>query len=158
MRKYTPEQRIAAFWSKVNRTDNPDECWEWTACRLPTGYGLLSWMGTTHRSNRIAWLITYGDIPDGLHVLHSCDNRACCNPNHLFLGTNLDNVHDRETKGRHHDCSGQNNSRAKFSQSQVDEIRQRYASQKTSLRLLGREYGVAFTTIGRIVNRTTWKK
>lgn len=88
------------FWGKVNRIGF-EECWEWMAARDPNGYGRIG--GKRPRAelaHRVAYRLTRGDIPLGLHVCHSCDNPPCCNPNHLFLGTDLDNNRDMRAKGR----------------------------------------------------------
>ena len=92
------------FWAKVAKTD--DGCWNWTASKRYKGYGAFCYYrddGTLvqGRAHRYSWEIHNGDIPDGMFVLHSCDNPACVNPDHLFLGTNQDNVDDMMRKGRH---------------------------------------------------------
>jgi len=87
------------FWEKVEKTD---ACWNWKAFIDYKGYGQFGFKNKVVRSHRVAWELTFGPIPSGLHVLHRCDNRKCVNPAHLFLGTNKDNVNDRELKGRHH--------------------------------------------------------
>jgi len=90
------------FWPKVDVRE-PDECWPWTASRTPFGYGQIS-KGGKHagmvHTHRVCWELVNGPIPEGLWVLHSCDNPPCCNPSHFFLGTHIDNMRDCAAKGR----------------------------------------------------------
>jgi hypothetical protein len=76
-------------------------CVEWTKFRLERGYGLQKFHGKTRLAHRVAWMLAHGEIPDGLCVLHRCDNPPCINIDHLFLGTHADNVADKMAKGRH---------------------------------------------------------
>jgi hypothetical protein len=93
---------VERFWDKVDRSGGPDACWPWTAFRYASGYGQFGVAGVAPiRANRYAWMAVHGRIPDGLWVLHHCDNPPCCNPAHLFLGTAQDNVDDMVAKGRH---------------------------------------------------------
>lgn len=85
------------FFSKVDKTEN---CWNWIAAKRYKGYGCFRINGKLVDSHRVSWVIHNGAIPDGLFVLHTCDNRLCVNPAHLFLGTNYDNVQDCIRKGR----------------------------------------------------------
>lgn len=78
------------------------DCIEWTGTRNAKGYGRRRFRGRTWMAHRVTWLQAHGEIPDGMYVLHHCDNPGCVNIDHLFLGTNLDNVHDRDGKGRQH--------------------------------------------------------
>lgn len=100
-----PTNSIARrFWAKVKpnpkRSYAGKPCWEWQGATSEKGYGKFKLNGAVMRTNRVAWILANGMISDALHVLHRCDNPACCNPAHLFLGTNQDNVNDRERKGR----------------------------------------------------------
>lgn len=86
-----------SFWGRV---DTSGECWLWTGARLKTGYGVLKRGGRVLKASRVAWALVKGPIPDGLFVCHHCDNPPCVRPDHLFLGTHLDNMRDRDAKGR----------------------------------------------------------
>ena len=85
------------FWRSV---DTSGDCWLWTACLWPNGYGRISVKGRAVGTHRVAYELAYGPIPTGMFVCHKCDVPACVNPDHLFLGTNTDNVRDMWAKGR----------------------------------------------------------
>lgn len=167
MHQYTPKQ-ITRFWSKVGFTANPNKCWEWQAYRNPRGYGSFGLTKTvgSHAilAHRAAWELTYGEIPDGLFICHHCDNRACCNPSHLFISTNQDNVNDmvnkgRNSKGTKHALNriGEKNGNHKLTAKEVKYIRERYAMGGISYKELGREMGISKPTIGHIIRREIWK-
>lgn len=115
----------------------PEECWEWLASKSQNGYGNVRLNGRTEFAHRISYLIFNGPIPERMCVCHTCDNRLCCNPKHLWLGTNLDNHRDAKKKGRtaklygrnngvfgkHPDYSGEKNNSSKLRKVQVVEIR-----------------------------------
>lgn len=94
------------FWKKVDRSGGPDACWTWTATRTRTGYGMFCVSLKMVSSHRVSYSLANGPIPDGLCVLHRCDNPPCVNPGHLWLGTQLQNIADRDSKGRQRTLSG----------------------------------------------------
>lgn len=88
------------FWDKVSVVE-PDQCWMWRAAKGPHGYGEFSSRTFGHTTaNRVCYLLTKGEIPDGMVVMHSCDTPGCVNPRHLVLGTKGDNAQDMSVKGR----------------------------------------------------------
>lgn len=89
-----------AFWSKVDKTD-PSGCWPFKGFIKWDGYGWVHRQGKNMAAHRYAWMLTHGEPPAGMHLLHTCDNPPCCNPSHLRLGTHLENMADRVAKGRH---------------------------------------------------------
>lgn len=117
------------------------------------GYGMIKSNGVHQRAHRVAWEIENGPIPDGLLVCHRCDNRPCCNTNHLFLGTHQDNFDDMVAKGRGH--IGEKNGRARLTAASVRHIRTRLGL-GFSQSGLAREYGVAPGTIHAIASGRNW--
>ena len=103
---------------KINKIS---DCWEWQARKHKRGYGYYRFNKKWMAASRVAWLIYYGDITDNMYVLHKCDNPACCNPEHLFLGTQKDNMADMVKKGRSIMCSlpGSKSGMAKLTENQV---------------------------------------
>lgn len=131
-------------------------CREWKGPRNPGGYGLI-WLTDRKKqigSHRFAWAETNGPIPEGMHVLHTCDNPLCYNPDHLFLGTPADNMADKVAKGRQ--AKGSRLASAKLNEEKVKEIRRLYKAGGTSHRALAREFGVSKSLITQILNREWW--
>ncbi len=95
-----PERENERFWRQVDRR-SANECWEWRGCFSQDGrYGSARYRGTLFRAHRLAFVLNGGIIPDGLVLCHSCDNTRCCNPAHLWVGTQADNIHDWVMKGK----------------------------------------------------------
>jgi hypothetical protein len=146
----------ARFWEKVDRWDGPDACWIWLGAFRRDGYGEFR-DGTTVAAHRESWTLTNGPIPDGLFVCHTCDNRRCVNPTHLFLGTNADNLADMAAKGRasRAGLAGEANGNAVLTDAKVRSIRDAL-SQGSSKKGLSRTYGVSRRLIQRIADGTAW--
>lgn len=151
--RLTPEV-TDRFWSKVNRAE-PDVCWEWAASTQRRGYGQFSAGSRMVGAHRIAFFLGTGQQPTGLHVCHKCDNKRCCNPRHLFLGTNGDNMADKASKGlAWSPClKGEKNGRSKLTTEEVLAIRE---SNETQTRL-AKKYGVSQVRISQIQRRKAWK-
>lgn len=163
-------QRPRLFWRKVARK-SPDECWEWQGSINRGGYGVLIRSIAGQRvhliTHRMAYFLHHGVDPSGLCVCHRCDNRACCNPSHLFLGTLGDNNRDAALKGRGHFKKGaplppeqrprgESHGRAKLSAAQVLEIRAKFNPYFVTTRRLAIEYGVSQSLIDKIITRRLW--
>lgn len=134
-----------------------DGCWEWCGA-LHHGYGWINdkngdgkWKPTT--AHRVAWESANGPIPRGMYVLHRCDNRRCVNPEHLFLGTHLENLADMRQKGR--GAKGEMVGGVKLSERDVITIRHRYSGGE-SQRHLASEFGVHQSTVSLLVSKRNW--
>jgi hypothetical protein len=142
---------VEIFWSQV---DKSGECWIWCGCLNKSGYGRPSIDDKPKYAHRVAWELTYGPIPDGLVVRHQCDNPRCVRPEHLLLGTHLDNVQDRVNRGRN---SNHNPGAAKLTEQQVRDMRAEYTTSSASAATLGRKYGISVRAAYNIVHGKTWK-
>jgi hypothetical protein len=155
------------FWPKVAKTP---ECWDWTAGTDRQGYGFFGVAGRSVLAHRYAWALVNGPIPSGMHVLHRCDRPRCVRPDHLFLGTNRDNIADRMAKGRdsspsgiwnksltepHRLARGERVGGAKLTAEQVIEIRTRH-DRGESIRSLAIAYGVGRGTAQDIIHGRSW--
>lgn len=140
------------FFSSVQR--HPNGCLLWVGDLTPQGYGLFI-VKSSRGAHRFAYELANGPISNGLFVCHSCDNPACVNPTHLFLGTHKDNMVDMRNKDR--SCRGERQGSHKFTDSKVRLIRKLHATGHHSYRELGRMFDVYDMTIRSIVLRKTWK-
>lgn len=130
-----------------------EDCWNWTGPRQRKGLG-YGVFGGRRLAHRVSFEFFKSDIPKGMHVLHTCDNPACVNPLHLFVGTHQDNMTDMVKKGRSllNKQKGQDHRNAKLTERDVLEIR----ASKETLKTLAARYGVSFGLIAHIKKRRAW--
>lgn len=160
------------FWSKV-KILGPDDCWEWQRGLDRKGYGQFSIGFKKWIASRFSYLLAHGSIPEGLSVLHTCDNPPCVNPKHLFVGTALDNCLDKVAKGRAKGGAfgdlngsrtrpdrlrrGDNSPTAVITSEIVNEIRLTYTPKKITLHQLAIRHGISTSQVHRIIKQTSWK-
>lgn len=149
------------FWSFVDK-NGPNGCWLWTGTHLPARENRLPYgrfrvykPRVMIHAHRMAWILTHGTIPQGMSVLHHCDNPACVNPAHLFLGTHIDNMADAAKKNRN--IWGERSSFAKLTPSDVRKIRE-LSQNGFSNKELGRMFKIDEWHVIRIVKRISWKR
>ena len=149
MRRPTVEAHLA------RHTVEPDGCWLWSGSLAGGRYGKFQFEGRTVAAHVAAWAVANGRWPvDGEVVRHTCDRPACINPHHLTIGSHLDNMRDRNDRGRL--ARGERQGSSKLTVAKVVEIRQRYADGEGCIQL-GAAFNVHFSTINRVVNRDTWR-
>lgn len=157
------EKEIRRFWNSIDSKDR-ESCWNWkghlNAVKKENGYGTFCVSRDGRRNllkaHRVSFVLSKGDT-GGLLVLHRCDNRNCCNPDHLFLGTYKDNAVDCKTKGRLNSPKGERINTAILSPEQVVEIREMYSSSGRSLAWVASKFGVSRHTIHAIVQKRNWR-
>lgn len=126
-------------------------CLIWLGFITKSGYGQISYKGKLTRAHRVAWEVKFGEIPEGLHVLHKCDVRCCVNPDHLFLGSHQENMRDKVNKGRH--PVGSNSPISKLTDEQVEVI----LTDTSGPTLLAAKFNVSPSTICDIRKKRSWK-
>jgi Mor family transcriptional regulator len=178
---------IERFWSNVDQSGGPDACWPWIRCFFDSGYGQFKAKGRKLHAHRVAYVLGVGPIDDDLLACHNCpngDNRACCNPAHLWSGTHEQNMADMASKGRaasgdrhafraHPELAarglhngaytkpdrvrkGQDNGRAMLTEVDVSSIRSA-ANAGESVSSISRRYPVDWSTVNRVIKRETWR-
>lgn len=146
-RKASPSDR---FWRKVTKGDG---CWLWSGSRHPNGHGYAYLDGRVTYAHRVAWMLTRGSIPDGINVCHKCDNPPCVNPDHLFLGTQADNMRDSAEKGR---AAAGALKRSKLTPALVREVRTLLRAGWTQQKIADRLGTVTRSAIGLINQGRRW--
>jgi hypothetical protein len=155
---FGPKQTLQEGFEKFV-VKNPEGCWEWKGCRPKNpGYGQFRHGSKLERAHRASWMIHFGDIPKGIFVLHKCDNHECSNPEHLFLGTNLDNIKDMLSKNRHPTIGKKGNNLGKrLNEDQVREIRKLGSEKNISAKEMATLFKVNPVTIREILRINSWK-
>lgn len=138
------------FWSKVDKSGS---CWEWVGARNNKGYGQIRINKRLLLAHRVGYELENSKIPDGMCVLHRCDNPSCVNPSHLFLGTVADNNRDMHDKGRAVDNRGERSGKAKLKEEDVKWIRQLGAP----YRKIAKCFGISSAQVSQIKNRNQWR-
>lgn len=161
-----------SFWETASKEDqierlrqsyeryvirNKEGCWAWKSSPSKP-YGSLQYGGkyTSIGAHRASYILHIGDIPEGMFVCHTCDNRRCTNPAHLFIGTPTDNVRDMYKKERNRICKGEEAGASKLKENQVREIKE-LLNNKITLQKISDRYGVDIITIFDIKHNKTWK-
>lgn len=144
-----------SFYSKV-KINSDDACWEWESGVDKDGYGKFQFRENPWRAHRVSWTIYNGEIPEGMYVCHKCDNPTCVRPSHLWLGTDADNIHDMDEKGRRTPQSGEQNNASRLTKAQVIEIRELYANTDMFQWEIAEKFGVSRELVGQIVRRDIW--
>lgn len=145
------------FWSHVAIQQDNNACWEWQAYRKSNRYGELTYKRQKWIASRLAYVLANNIdvLPVGMHVCHKCDNPPCCNPNHLFLGTAKDNVHDAMKKGRAYLKKGAEHPSAKMTEEKVRKIRLLHEL-GFSYKEIGRVYDIDIYQVRAIVKKRSW--
>lgn len=158
-RHRTHEEQVADFWKRV-RKGKPDECWPWLGGRhvARKNYGALMFDGKMQKAHRVAYSITFGAVPKDLFVCHRCDNQQCCNPRHLFAGTNRQNIDDAIAKGRI--PKGEQRSRSKLTDAIVLAMRAAHGNGQLTThvaRRFAKQVGCSVFTASLAIRGKTWR-
>ncbi|HBD95461.1 MAG TPA: hypothetical protein DC057_14930 [Spirochaetia bacterium] len=137
---------------------NNNDCWEWQGT-TKNKYGELDYKGKKFKAHRLSYMLKNNNfhISSKIKICHTCDNPKCINPNHLFAGTQRDNIYDMENKNRSVHLKGSQNGNSKVTERQVVEIRNKYSTNKFSQRELGEKYGLSSSMVGEIIRGNFWK-
>lgn len=139
------------FWSQVEQREG---CWAWKGGKHRQGYGQIRANGKQDKAHRVSWALHFGLVPEGMCVLHSCDNPECTRPDHLWLGTHRDNMLDMCAKGRHGKLGSVGLRR--LTEEQVADARARYAVGSVSQRQLASELGVSQPAVFAMLKRRNY--
>lgn len=153
---YLAELKVR-FWAKVDKR-GPDECWEWTA-GTQNEYGKFYLKGRHVPAHRVSYELVKGPLPapdarKKTHALHKCDNSLCVNPNHIFVGTHLDNMRDKVKKGRH--VRGEKHPNSKLTRDDVIKMRNLRKNKRLKYKDIARKFGISPGHACHVINGTCW--
>ena len=134
--------------------ENMTPCIEWSGSKSKTGYGTRAYKGKARLAHRIAWILAFGDIPEGMCVLHKCDNPPCINLDHLYLGTYADNARDRKERNRKGDIRGSKNGGAKIQEQTAVKIKM--LKGLVSSYLIAKALGISQVQVCNIMRGKSW--
>lgn len=157
MRKIPDEDFPAYFWSRIEILDN-ESCWGWKKSLRTAGYGRVYFHRKCFNASRLAYILTYGEINQDVEVCHECDNKKCCNPHHLFLGTHKENMDDAWNKGIIKPppvAYGTRNTSSKLTEDKVKQIFKLYKSGITKSDI-ARNFGITKQAVGLVLKRVNW--
>jgi len=156
--KYS-QKDIKRFWDKVQFPEmvGTNECWEWKANCVPDGYGSFRIGSRMVGAHQVAYTVTIGTILEGLCVCHTCDNPACVNPSHLWLGTHADNMQDKAQKGRASHLYGERHPKHRLNNDDVKQIRTLYKTGLYTQQKIANLFNISRIAIEHVVNYRTWK-
>lgn len=149
------------FWHKVDMSAGPDACWPWAGYVREAGYGVCCFRAVEYKAHRVAFFLACGRLKTDLLVLHSCDNRRCCNPRHLRQGTPKQNSQDSVKRGRNTRLRGEHNGKAKLTRRQVKSIKKMLRDAAAGrLRVyqyqIAERHGVSAATVSYLKNGGRW--
>lgn len=148
---------LCKLWNKIDTSVGPNKCWEWSGTRYRGGYGGITLAGGKNTgSHRASWELHFGPIPDGMYVCHHCDNPPCCNPLHLFVAHQKDNMKDMRSKGRHTPLRGSLSPLSLLKEADVLKIACMLSNGDTH-RTIGAAFGVSQNVISKIAIGASWR-
>lgn len=140
------------FYSKIKKTPT---CWLWLGFKKETGYGRININGKNYGAHRISYILHKGRISKNLEVCHTCDNRSCVNPKHLFLGTHQENMADMTAKGR--TLKGEKNGRCRLKKIQIKEILKKIKQKKYTNTEIAKQYSISNSHVSAIKSGKRWR-
>jgi hypothetical protein len=152
--QFTTKSVAEKFVDYTDKTKS--SCWLWIAGKTSDGYGTINFQNKTMLAHRVSWQFYKGEIPSKMLVCHKCDEPSCVNPEHLFLGTQADNMNDMKSKNRRKNIGcAEKNGRAKLTMEKAFLIREK-RNQKIPLAIIAKEFNVGQSTISRVCRMENW--